>query len=218
MACAVTARVLDWADAGLVVDALRAGALVVLPTDTLPGFSCRADAAPAMTRLRALKGAAFDRGFVVLAAAPAVIEPWLAPVQDARAWRFACAVWPGPLSAVVAVRAGTPGALATGALHTLAVRVPNSAPLRVVLAQLGSPVVSTSVNRHGEPPCVDTAAIVAQFGDRVDCVVREPAAAVARASTLADCTRWPPRLLRGGDCDLDAALSEFAARPDGGEA
>jgi L-threonylcarbamoyladenylate synthase len=218
VARAVTARVLDWAHTPQVADALRSGALVVLPTDTVPGFSCLPEAAPALARLRALKGAAAERAFVVLAADAHAVAAWLAPEQDARAWQFVRSVWPAPFTAVLAVRPQTPGGIATAGAHTLAVRVADLPPLAALLRQLPSAVVSTSVNRHGEPPCVATAAIVAAFGDAVDVVVDAGECGPARASTLADCTQWPPRLLRPGGFDLDAALARFGARPDGGAA
>jgi L-threonylcarbamoyladenylate synthase len=213
----LSARLYDWADHATLVALLRNGGVVVLPTDTVYGFSCVAAAAPALDRIRALKGAGAERGFVTLAAAPQAIAPLLDSRQDARAWRFVQCVWPAPFTAVLAVRGAPPGAATTPAGATLAVRVPAHAALSRLLAEVAQPVVSTSVNAHGAPPLADVDAILSAFGTAVDAVVRDAQPASPRASTLADCTAWPPRLVRAGAFDLEAALARFDAAPPNGE-
>ena len=202
------ARVFRWADIAAVASELRAGALAVLPTDTVPGFSCLVTAAAAFDRVRALKQAGTERAFVVLAASAEQIAPWLDASQDARAWRFLATVWPAPLTAVVATKPGLPGALAAGMGSTLAVRVPAHEPLRALLAMLDAPLVSTSVNAHGGEPLRRPDSILDEFGTRIDLLVRDDAPGDASpASTLANCTRWPPQVLRRGAFDLESALA-----------
>lgn len=203
----MTLRVLAFDDLDALVDGLRRGAVAVLPTDTVPGFSCLAESPQALSRIRELKGAAAERGFVVLVASPALVEPWLDARQDAASWRFACSVWPAPVTAIVAVHGEPPGSVASPAGRTLAVRVPAHAALAALLARLGSAVVSTSVNAPGAPPLVDPGAIRSAFGGAIDILVRDDNTRVARPSTLVDCTQWPPRCVRAGDFDLDAALA-----------
>jgi L-threonylcarbamoyladenylate synthase len=210
----VTARLYSWADRAALVEALRSGAVAVLPTDTLYGLSCVAHHATALGRIRKLKGADDARAFVTLVANPDEIEPWLdREEQDPRAWRFACAAWPAPFTAVVAVRDGTPGSVPEEEGRTLAVRVPAHAELRALLAALGSPIVSTSVNAHGTPPLAAAAAILATFGEHIDVLVRDDRAGSARPSTLADCRTWPPQSLRPGAFDLEAAIATAGTPP-----
>jgi L-threonylcarbamoyladenylate synthase len=213
----LTAPLYDWSDHVTIVALLRNGRVVVLPTDTVYGFSCVTAAAPALDRIRTLKGAGAERGFVTLAATAPAIAPLLDARQDARAWRFVQSVWPAPFTAILAVRGAPPGAATTPAGATLAVRVPAHAALARLLAEVAQPVVSTSVNAHGAPPLADIDAIVSAFGTAVDAVVRDLQPAAPRASTLADCTAWPPRLVRAGAFDLDAALERFGAAPPNGD-
>ena len=94
--------------------------------------------------------------------------------------------------------------------------MPAHARLRELVAAVGEPVVSTSANRSGRAPLDDPAAIVEAFGAGLDVVVIESAGSVAarvrRPSTVADCTAWPPRLLRAGEFDLEAAARAWSGR------
>ena len=191
---------------------LRRGAIVALPTETLYGLSCVATDASAVTRLAMLKGITPARGFVALVARCEMLEPFLAAGHDPRALSFLRAVWPAPLSAILAVRPGLPWAEAQGGGHTAAFRVPAHAALLQLLSALDVPLVSTSANRTGEPPLGDGAAIATCFAASLAAVVVEPSAGAAAGarpglpSTLADFTRWPPVVRRAGAYDLQAAL------------
>ena len=68
-------------------------------------------------------------------------------------------VWPGPVTVLLAARPEL-DARFRGASGTVAVRVPDDPVLRSLLALIGAPTLSTSVNRHGWPPAADPAAIV----------------------------------------------------------
>src|SRR5262249_43534192 len=107
-----------------------------------------------------------------------------------------------------------PGALPWGEAGeppTAAFRVPAHDELRRLLERLGEPLVSTSVNRSGEPPLRSAIEIERVFGADLDGILAESEreAAMTAASTLADATVWPPRLLRQGTFDLHAALARW---------
>ena len=75
---------------------------------------------------------------------------------------FAC--WPGPVTFVFPAKPTTPRWL-TGRFDSLAVRVTDH-PLVVELCKAyGKPLVSTSANLTGLPPCRTTEEVRAQFGD-----------------------------------------------------
>jgi L-threonylcarbamoyladenylate synthase len=210
------AAVLDWGEVGALVTIaakLARGEVIALPTETLYGFSCRALDPEAVGRIQRLKRIEARRGFVALVASAAGVERHLAAAQEERSLAFLRSVWPAPLTAVLAVDTALPWSERHGTEHTAAFRVPASARLRELLANLGEPVLSTSANRSGEPPCRSAAEIVAEFGAEIDLVVRdadlERAAGERVASSLADCTAWPPRLLRAGKYDLESAIAAW---------
>ncbi len=183
---------------------LAAGGVVLLPTDTLPGLHCRADRADAVGRIVALKGREAGRPLLLLCATAEQAFTLAAPL-DARVEAYARACWPGPFTLILPHGPGAP-LTATGGGAGVACRVPDSPPLRTLIAAAGFPLVSTSANRSGRPPSFDLAEAARQFGESVDAVgeglvpapVVAPGLAPGQASALADLTVWPPLLLRAG--------------------
>ncbi len=190
--------------------ALAGGAVVLMPTDTIPGFHARADDPAALARLAELKGRLSAKPLVVIAGSLEQAAMVAAPL-DARARRYLTRCWPGPFSVVLIARPDAATAVTAGT-GTVAVRVPALAWLRDLALAVGAPLASTSANRAGEPPAADFAEALARFAGRVAAFggVSSPATAnVGSPSALVDLTAWPPRLLREGplplpDVPLDA--------------
>jgi L-threonylcarbamoyladenylate synthase len=219
-----TPYVLGWSEPGAVAEiarVLRAGGVAALPTETLYGFSCLARSEIGMRRVMRLKGIDRRRGFVALVPSAAAVAPELAPEQDPRALAFLGRTWPAALTAVLRTRRPLTWGETHAGRHTAAFRVPAHAELLELLRDLGEPVLSTSLNRTGSPPLVRPEEILQEFGDEIDLLIlddvdperqaahqeNEPRA----ASSLADFTSWPPRTLRRGDFDLQAALGAWEA-------
>ncbi|MHB8080537.1 MAG: L-threonylcarbamoyladenylate synthase, partial [Candidatus Krumholzibacteriia bacterium] len=178
---------------------LAGGGVVLLPTDTLPGLHCRADAAPALARLQALKGRDPARPLLLLCADEAQAFALAAPL-DAVVTAYARRCWPGPFTLVLPRGPAAPVAVC-GAGGTVACRVPAPPALRALVRAAGGPLVSTSANRSGEPPCATLEAAVALLGGQVDAVLAgwlPEAVPPPGPSALIDLAGWPPRLLRPG--------------------
>ncbi len=180
---------------------LAGGGVVLLPTDTLPGLHCRADAAAAVARLQALKGRDPARPLLLLCADAEQALGLAAPLA-AAALAYARRCWPGPFTLVLPRGAAAPEA-ACGAELTVACRVPASPELRALVLAAGGPLASTSANRTGEPPCPTLEEAAGLLGERVDAVLVDwlpEAATPPGPSALLDLSVWPPRLLRRGPC------------------
>jgi L-threonylcarbamoyladenylate synthase len=132
-----------------IVERLRAGDLIIYPTDTLYAVGCLAFDEEAVGRLRVAKGRDRDKALPVIAS-NLVQTRSLASCWPESADRLAAAFWPGPLTLVLEARPSLPVALLSG-LSTVAVRVPDSQTARVLAGEAG-PLVSTSANMAGEPP------------------------------------------------------------------
>lgn len=180
---------------------LADGAVVLMRTDTLPGLHCRADDDGAVARITAFKGRADDKPLLVLCdSLDAARGVCTFPSEAARAYAAAC--WPGPFTLILPATQTAPAA-ATRGRAGLALRVPGPRRLRDLVAAAGGLLVSTSVNRSGEPPLTDLAEAVAFCADAVDVVGDvvwtggdgEPAGG---PSGLIDLTGWPPRVVRDG--------------------
>jgi L-threonylcarbamoyladenylate synthase len=180
---------------------LAGGAVALMRTDTLPGLHGRADRVDAVSRIVALKDRDAEKPLLVLCADVAgALALGAVSSPEARAYAGAC--WPGPFTLILPATPAAPPA-ATRGLATVAVRVPGLRGLRELVAAAGGPLVSTSVNRAGEPPLASLADAVAFCGDGVDIVgemswCAEDGPRPAAASGLIDLTGWPPRVLRDG--------------------
>jgi tRNA threonylcarbamoyl adenosine modification protein (Sua5/YciO/YrdC/YwlC family) len=153
--------------AGPVVDALRGGACVGIPTDTVYGLAASLAAPDAVEALFALKGRAATKAMAVLVADLAAAER-LAHL-DASSRRLAERFWPGPLTMVLRRQPHVVVDLG-GDQATIGVRCPALEIVREIAAAVG-PLVTTSANRTGEPTLGTAAEIAEVFGDRLGCVL-----------------------------------------------
>jgi len=132
------------------IEALRAGRLVILPTETVYGLAADAANAQAVAAVYAAKGRPSFNPLIAHvdgAAAARRIARF-----DGRAERLAEAFWPGPLTLVLPVGDETAVCdLARAGLDTVAVRAPAHPVARALLGAFGSPVVAPSANRSGRP-------------------------------------------------------------------
>jgi len=188
------------------VTALRAGALVVFPTETLYGIGCDALNPDAIARLRAVKQRGADKGVATIVGDVAMLDLLSEQVSPA-ARRLADAFWPGPLTLLLPARAGLPGPIVLDGM--VAARVSSHPVARRLAQELGRPLASPSANPGGLEPARDVAAARAYFGSDVACYIDDGPIAGA-PSTLVD-PAPPPRVLREGAI-ARAALDE-ALRP-----
>lgn len=184
-------RLLTFDDA---VGLLKSGGVLLLGTDTLPGFHCRADLPEAVARIQALKGRESGKSLLVLAGS-ADQAGLVTGALDDRQTDFCRRCWPGPFSLILPAADG----------ETVAVRVPALESLCSLVLSVGFPLVSTSANRSGDIPCPDLEAALAGFAKQVDGAwnPRETPGEGAGSmpsgpSALIDLTTWPPVQLRQG--------------------
>jgi L-threonylcarbamoyladenylate synthase len=179
--------------------ALRAGEVVVLPTETVYGIGALPDVPGATARLFALKGRSFYTPLAVLCA-DAEQALGLVEAPDQRVWRVAQAFWPGPLTLVLPRRGDLTYELGEPAT-TIGVRCPDHALVRALAAEVG-PIATTSANRHGEPTPPSAAAVAELFGDRV-AVVLDGGVCDGEPSIVIDATGDEWRVLREGSLSLN---------------
>jgi L-threonylcarbamoyladenylate synthase len=178
------------------VAALRAGDLVLLPTETVYGLAADAANAQAVARIFEAKGRPRFNPLISHVFDQAAGERVAA--FDDRARALAQAFWPGPLTLVLPL--GNPSAvcdLARAGLDTVAVRAPSHPLAREILAAFAGPVVAPSANRSGRPSPTRYADAVEETGfaaavalDGGDCNVGLESTVVAVTDGL--------RLLRPG--------------------
>ena len=181
------------------VRALKAGELVGLPTETVYGLAGDAGNDRAVARIFETKGRPADHPLIVHVADAASVDHFAADVPD-FARRLIDAFWPGPLTLILPRRAGV-GAAAAGGQDSIGLRCPShpvaQALLRACAAQGVHGLAAPSANPFGRVSPTTAAHVQAGLGEAL-LVLDGGACDVGIESTIVDCTRGAPVLLRPG--------------------
>jgi L-threonylcarbamoyladenylate synthase len=175
-------------------EALRAGLVVGIPTDTVYGLAVEPSRPGATERLFELKGRPRSVALPVLVAGAAQALALAAPGPAARVlmqrW------WPGALTLVMARRPSCWLGDLGGDENTIGLRCP-AHPVPLGLAEMVGPLATTSANRHGGEPFETAQELWAELGSGL-AVVLDAGPCSGSPSTVVDCTGSEPRCLREG--------------------
>jgi L-threonylcarbamoyladenylate synthase len=190
-------------------DVLRAGGVLIYPTDTLYGLAADPRNASAVERVLGVKGRPEGQALPLIAASAE--QATLAARLSGTAWRLAERFWPGPLTLVADACPGLAHGVA-GRDGSVALRVADHAVARGIAEALGFPIVSTSANRSGGQPWRSAREAAADLGGDVDLVVDGGPTPGGAPSTIVDARLDPPRLVRAGAVPFELVL-EVLTRP-----
>lgn len=179
--------------------ALQRGELVGLPTETVYGLAADAGNDLAVAKIFTAKGRPADHPLIVHVASAQGVTRFASHVPD-FAQRLIDAFWPGPLTLILPRRADV-AAVAAGGHNSVGLRCPSHVMAQAVLqsaAALGVlGVAAPSANVFGRVSPTTAAHVAGEFGD--DLLILDGGACdVGIESTIVDCTRAAPVLLRPG--------------------
>jgi tRNA threonylcarbamoyl adenosine modification protein (Sua5/YciO/YrdC/YwlC family) len=174
-------------------DTLRAGGVVLLPTDTIYGLHALAMDETAAAKVADIKGREDTKPFVVLGATLEQLEEIGIDIRP-EVRNALLELWPAPLTAILPLKRPIP---ASRGAATLAVRVPALDWLRELVARTG-PILSTSANRSGESPISDPKNLARELQNQLDGLC-DGGHSNGQPSTIVDFTGDEPRLIREGD-------------------
>jgi len=189
------------------VELLAAGELVAFPTETVYGLGADAANPSAVAKIFAAKGRPADHPLIVHVAGHDWIERWAEDVPDA-AWELAEAFWPGPLTLILKKQAWVPAAV-TGGQDTVGLRVPGHPVALELLRRFAAAgtrggVAAPSANRFGRISPTLAAHVRDELGERVPLVLDGGPCQVGIESTIIDCSRGEPVILRPGHVTPEA--------------
>lgn len=177
------------------VNAARAGELVVFPTDTVYGLGTDAFSRIGTHRIREAKGRGRDVPIPVLIAEATLIETLGQSIGAAT--RELCArFWPGGLTVIVQASSSLNWDLGENET-TVALRVPDHAFARELLAATG-PMAVSSANTHGREPAKSAEDAYEMLGETVSVYLEGGAQPIGAASTIVDVTGRVPAIIRVG--------------------
>lgn len=188
-------------------EVLRAGGLVIFPTETVYGLGCDIGNDLAVRELFRLKG---RDGRLPLMAHCGDISQLAVLVDEVPifARRLIHRYWPGPLALVMRKHPAVSDVVTAGR-RTIGIRMVADPCTCLLIANLGAPLAGTSANLHRAPATNDFSrldpALLAGVGAALDAGVTGS----GQASTVLDVTVDPPALLRAGAVsaeEIEAAI------------
>ncbi|HIW96738.1 MAG TPA: threonylcarbamoyl-AMP synthase [Candidatus Corynebacterium gallistercoris] len=176
-------------------NAVKAGRLVVMPTDTVYGIGCDAFDNQAVEALLRAKGRGPDMPVPVLVGSWTTIEG-LVREYTYNMRRLVEAFWPGGLSLVVNQAPSLPWNLGD-TRGTVMLRMPLH-PVAIDLLQRTGPMAVSSANKSGQPPATNVQMAEDQLGAEVNTYIDGGEATMGVPSTIVDLAGGKPRILREG--------------------
>ncbi len=181
-------------------DAIRDGAIIAFPTETVYGLGANAFDSEAIARIFVAKGRPQDNPLIVHISDVMMLHQVASHVPDI-AQSLIDRFWPGPLTLLLPKSERIPSSVTAG-LPTVAVRMPND-PVAIEFIRLAHvPLVAPSANLSGRPSGTTWQAVAEDLDGKIDGIVCGPATRIGLESTVLDVLHDPPRILRHGAIDF----------------
>ena len=180
---------------------LRAGGLVVFPTETVYGLGGNGLDAEAAGKIYAAKGRPSDNPLILHLATPEEAEAYA--YTNELYYRLARAFMPGPLTVVLPKREIVPHSV-TGGLETVALRCPAHPVAHALIELAGIPVAAPSANLSGKPSPTCAAHVREDLTGRVDLIIDGGGSDIGLESTIVSISGDTITLLRPGGITYDA--------------
>lgn len=208
---------LDGQDAAAIAaaaQALHAGELVGLPTETVYGLGADAASDSAVAKIFVAKGRPSDHPLIVHVADATGVDHFAQDVP-AFAQQLMQAFWPGPLTLILPRRPDV-GAAAAGGQASIGLRCPAHPVAHALLLAARAlgvhGVAAPSANQFGRVSPTTAAHVRGEFGEDL-LILDGGACEVGIESTIIDCTRGAPVLLRPGAITREQVQAACGLKP-----
>ena len=183
--------------------ALKNGALIAFPTETVYGLGADASNEKAVARIYEVKGRPQDHPLILHIASMNDITYWAEEISD-YAITLARSFWPGPMTLILK-RSDAAKDFVTGGQDTVGLRVPDHSLALGLLQECRKigvhAIAAPSANRFGHVSPTTAAAVQEEIGAYLaaqDLILDGGPAQVGLESTIIDCTGDAPKILRPG--------------------
>ena len=181
------------------VEAVRAGAVLVYPTDSGYAFGCHLGDKDAVDRIRALRELDDKHNLTLVCRDLSEIATY-AQVNN-QAYRLLKSLTPGSYTFILDATREVPRRLQHPKRKTIGIRVPGHPIVDALLAVLGEPLISTTLQLPGdEQPLTDPQEIKERLRNGVDVII-DGGIGLAESTTIVDLTGAAPEVLRKGRGD-----------------
>ncbi|NLC54912.1 MAG: threonylcarbamoyl-AMP synthase [Erysipelothrix sp.] len=187
----------------LVVQALKAGCIVAIATDTVMGLAARADLLPVYEKLRKVKGNREDKPFPVMVANMHQLEKIVS--LNSRNKLLAKKWFPGAITFIFNTKISS---ILVGVKDTVAVRIPDDQILLDIVSKLDLPIFLTSANKSNQPTTKKAKEVFNIFKNEISGVLMTDAKGY-QPSTIIDLTGSKLKMLREGNISLESVIESL---------
>jgi len=182
------------------IAAIRDGSVVAYPTDSCYALGCFIGDKEAMERIRRIREADRNHNFTLVCRDLSEIARY-ARVDNVQ-YRTLRAFTPGPYTFILEATREVPKRLQNPRRRTIGIRVPDNAIVRMLLAELGEPIMSSTLLLPGDvAPMTDPHEIKARLEHEVDLVI-DGGPGGFEASSVVDLSGVAPVVVRRGKGDV----------------
>jgi tRNA threonylcarbamoyl adenosine modification protein (Sua5/YciO/YrdC/YwlC family) len=181
------------------VEIVRDGGVIAYPTDSCYALGCRLGDKDALERVRRIRQADRHHHFTLVCRDLSEISRY----ARIETWQFRLLrnFTPGPYTFLLEATRETPRRLQHEKRRTIGIRVPDHAVPRLLLGELGEPLMSSTLMLPGdELPLTDGLEIRSRLEHEVDAVLDGGHCGV-EMTTVVDLAAEPPRVVRQGKGD-----------------
>lgn len=182
-----------------VAKCLMGGGVVVYPTDSTYALGCHIGDKAALERIRRIRRLDKHHNFTLVCSELSELSTY-SRVHNS-AYRILKAYTPGPYTFILKASPEVPRRLMHPKRKTIGLRVPDNAVAQSILAQVGEPIMSTSLILPDEPEqLIDPYEMRMKLGKLVDMIV-DGGACSLEPTTMVDLVEGVPEVVRVGKGD-----------------
>ncbi len=182
---------------------IQMGGVIAFPTDTVYGIGASAFDEIAIEKLYQVKERSQEKAIPILAADPSGLGG-ITPPPSEMVLSLMENFWPGALTLILPLLPGLPANLSQ--TKTIGVRIPDHDLTQELLRQTG-PLAATSANLSGQESALTANEVLLNLGGKIDLILDGGISPGGLASTVLDCTKAEPLILRTGPVTLKEILA-----------
>lgn len=184
-----------------VVEVLREGGVIALPTDSGYAIACTMGNKAGMDSIREIRKLDDKHNFSLLCRSFGQLGELV--MVDNKAFRTIKAITPGPYTFILPGTKEVPRMTLNKKKHTVGVRLPDHRITQSIVEELGEPLLCSTLILPGQvEPLIEAAHVIHEVGQKVDLVVEGPVEK-AEATTVIDFTPGFPEVVRVGAGSTD---------------
>jgi tRNA threonylcarbamoyl adenosine modification protein (Sua5/YciO/YrdC/YwlC family) len=186
-----------------VVDCLNDGGIIIYPTDTVYGIGCSIYKPKAVEKISQIKGIPLSKAnFSLICNNLSDLSTYAKPLNN-NIYKAMKKCLPGPYTFIIPASGNVPK-LFMSKKKTVGIRVPANSIIQAIIAELGHPIMSTSIEIDHETIeyTIDPELIHEKYENMVDIVI-DGGYGDVEGSTIFDCTGEDIEVIREGKGNID---------------